>query len=135
MSVVHELVFERAPEAFHGGVIVTVALPAHGWSHTELIEELPEMRTAVLASLIGMMNDAPGRTFCRNCPDKRPLNEIFGDSLSQSVADNFSVEQVLMGGTIEPALICRDIGYIADPDLVRRLSLKTPVQEVCCNRQ
>ena len=52
-----------SPEAFKGGVVVTVPFTAHRGSHLEPVKQLPVFSSAVMASPAGMMdiNPAAGR--------------------------------------------------------------------------
>jgi hypothetical protein len=76
-TVIDELVLERTPETLHGGVVVAVALAAHRRFHAELRKKLLKMGTAILASPIRVMDKALKGTFCRDCPDERPLDEFW----------------------------------------------------------
>jgi hypothetical protein len=78
---------------------------------------------------------SPMRTFCCDCPDERHLNEVFGNCRPQGVSDNLAIEEVLVGGAVEPALFRGNVGQIADPDLVQRLCPELLFQEILCDRE
>jgi len=62
------------------------------------------MRTAILASTIRVMNQTVGRMLCRDCPEERPLDQVFGNPRSQGVADDLAIKEVLVSSAVEPAL-------------------------------
>src|SRR5665213_1009908 len=61
----HEFAFEAAPEAFHGGVVVTVAPAAHARNGARLCQPLPVISTGVLHALIGVMEQSATRSALR----------------------------------------------------------------------
>ncbi len=71
-----------------------------------------------------------GRASGLHCPEERLYEELRGHPRSQGVADNLAVEEILMGGTVEPAFIGGHVAQIAHPDLVGRRCLKLPIEQV-----
>lgn len=57
----------RAPETFHGRVVVAVALAAHRGAHPEAVQQTPERTGAVLAAALRMMQQSM----------RRPLRKLF----------------------------------------------------------
>jgi hypothetical protein len=67
-----------------------------------------------------MMDKTGLGLFSFHCHTKRFNDKVFGNSLpQQGIAHDLAVKEVLMGGTVEPSFIGRNIGEIADPDPVR----------------
>ena len=64
-AAIDEFVFKRAPERFHGGVIVAVAAAAHGGNEAVLVEDLAILRTGVLHATIGVMDQSGRRLTMR----------------------------------------------------------------------
>jgi hypothetical protein len=58
---VDQLQFKGAPEAFHGGVIITVAFAAHGGDQASLAERLAILAAGVLNAPIGVKQQVGGR--------------------------------------------------------------------------
>ena len=56
MRAMHRLAFEPAPEAFHHGVVITVAAPAHARNNARPCEHLPASIAGVLDAPVGMMH-------------------------------------------------------------------------------
>ena len=54
LPTIDQFPFEGAPEAFHGGIVVTVALAAHGWHQFGGLERVAEVATGILDAAIGM---------------------------------------------------------------------------------
>jgi len=133
--MIDQLVLQCSPEALHGGVVPAVAFPAHGGPYIEPFEELYVIPGTILASPIGMMDKASGGPFCCHCLIKGSHDEILGYSRSQGIADDFPVEEVLVGSTVEPPFIGRDVGDVAYPRPVWSVCLKLPIQNILCYRK
>ena len=54
VSAIDEVEFERAPEAFHGGVVIAVAFAAHGGHQAGCPQGLPVSAAGVLDAAIGV---------------------------------------------------------------------------------
>ena len=81
------------------------------------------------------MDESPRRPFDPDGLKERALNKVRGDPRSQGIADDLSVEEVLVGGAVEPAFFCRDIRDVAHPDLVWCRHLELLFHEVCRHGQ
>ena len=53
-TAIDQVEFKAAPEAFHGGIIVAVALAAHGGDETGLSQGVAIVSAGVLDAAIGM---------------------------------------------------------------------------------
>ena len=56
--LIDQFAFERAPERFHGGVVIAIALAAHAPQSLTAIQQRTIFLAAVLQSPIGMMQQA-----------------------------------------------------------------------------
>ena len=56
--VMHEFVFQRSPETFHGCIVVTVSSARHGCLHAKLADESLIVVTAILTAAITVMDQA-----------------------------------------------------------------------------
>ena len=74
---------QRLEEAFDGGIVVTVAFPAHRNLEPMLAQKLMVVMSAVLRPAIGVMDAAWWWSADRNSHVQRPYGEI----LLQAVAD------------------------------------------------
>src|SRR6185503_12153388 len=61
-TAIDQLQFECAPEAFHGGIVITVAAATHRGDQAGLTESLTIIATGVLNSAIGVEQQVGGRT-------------------------------------------------------------------------
>src|SRR5260370_29928592 len=59
LATMHQFAFEAAPEAFHGGVVIAVAAPAHAGHGSGLRQPLPVGSAGALAALVGAMEPTP----------------------------------------------------------------------------
>ena len=62
VEAVDQLQFEGAPEAFHGGIVITVAAATHGGEEAGLSECLTIIGTGVLDAAIRMAQEVGGRS-------------------------------------------------------------------------
>lgn len=60
MAAVDELLFEGAPEGFHGGIVITVGFAAHGSDGLSVLEGVAVVETGILDTAIRMKNQACG---------------------------------------------------------------------------
>jgi hypothetical protein len=67
--------------------------------------------------------------------EQRLVDEAFRHPGAHGIADYLSGVHVLVSGKIEPALICRDIRNVGQPDLARRRSLESLLKQVLRHRQ
>ena len=58
---INQFQFEGAPEAFHGGIVVTVALAAHRGHQFGGLERVAEVATGILDAAIRMEQQLGGR--------------------------------------------------------------------------
>ena len=61
-AAIDQLQFEGGPEAFHGGVVITVAAAAHGGDQAGLTEGLTVIAAGVLDTAIGVEEQVAWRT-------------------------------------------------------------------------
>ena len=61
LAAMDQLAFERAPEAFHQGVVMAVAATAHARNNARQRQSLPITFRGVLDAAIGMMHQARRR--------------------------------------------------------------------------
>lgn len=117
--MINEFILQYSPEALHGGIIITVSFPAHGSFHVEPFKKSCVVLRAVLAFPVRMMDETGLRLFSFHRHEKGCDDEVFGNSRSQGIAYNLSVEEILMGSTVKSAFGCRDIGNVTCPDTIR----------------
>ncbi len=117
--MIDEFILHGSPEALHRSIIITVAFPAHGSFHIKLLKESCVVLRTVLASPVRVMDKAGLRLFSFYRHQKGCDDEVFGDSRPQGIAYNLTVEEILMGSTVKPSFVGRDLGDIPHPDPVR----------------
>ena len=54
----HQFVFQAAPEAFHGRVVIAVPTARHGWLYAGLLHQFSIGMGAALAAMVGVVNQA-----------------------------------------------------------------------------
>ena len=58
---INQFQFEGAPEAFHGGIVLAVALATHRWQQFGGLERVAEVATGILDAAIRMEQQLGGR--------------------------------------------------------------------------
>jgi hypothetical protein len=118
MLFAEEFVFQSAPEGFHGGIIVAITLAAHARLDAGLAELRAVFAAGVLHASIGMKEEfARGLAMldghAQGGQDQGALKIIL-----HGPADDPAAVEIHDCGQVEPAFASRDVGDIADPDLV-----------------
>jgi hypothetical protein len=101
----------------------------------KLVKEVLIVLRTILTPPVGMMDKAGFRLLPCHCHMERLYDEVPGESGSQSIPYNLSVEKIPVGSAVEPSFIGGNIGNITDPDLVGGSNGKLLVEEVVCYRQ
>lgn len=114
----NQLVFQRAPETFHGGIVIAVPFSAHGGFHVKPRKELPIISSTVLTPSVGMMDQPLGRPLDCHSLAQGLAHKLRDNSRPQGITHDLAVEEVLVGGTVESSFIGRDVGNIAHPRFV-----------------
>src|SRR5580693_8692537 len=70
LATVDEFVFQGAPEGLHNGVVVAVALSAHGGDGVVIGEDRPVGRAGVLDAAVGVMEQSRLRPAPFECHNK-----------------------------------------------------------------
>ena len=93
---------QRLEEAFDGGIVVTVALPAHRWLESVVAQKLLIMMCAVLRPTIGVMNAAWWWSADRNRHVQRPECQILFYAVTDGPADHTPRKQIKNNSQIDP---------------------------------
>jgi hypothetical protein len=109
---------ERAPERFHGRIIVAISRPAHASLKASLGDGAKVAFVDILAASIGVMKQARRRP--------APLQGLMQGSQDQGdvkrrgacPADHPPTPQIHDRSQVYPAFLGSEIGDIGDPDLV-----------------
>jgi len=117
-----EFGLERAEEAFHHGVVVTVALASHAGDDPLIVQQLLERAAGVLHASVAVMDQSVGGI--RPPRLQRMLQCLFDQFASHVIgrgpADDAATEAVEHRRQIEPALTRLDVGDVRQPLLIRR---------------
>ena len=130
VAIEEEFVFESAPERFHGGVIVAIALAAHAGLEAGAAELGPVDGAGVLATAIGVMEEAwqgltMGEGHVEGAGDEAGFEVIL-----HGPADDFTAIEIHDAGQVKEAFAGRQVSDVRDPDLIdsrRRRALGKPV--------
>ena len=101
---------QRAPETFHGRVVVAVALAAHRGAYPEAVQQTPERTGAVLAAAVHMMQHAGRRPLGRHSAQQGLADQMLGHAPCHGVADDLPGVQILGTSELEPPLNPPDHG-------------------------
>ena len=122
VGAVHPLVLEGGPEGLHGGVIVTVALAAHGGHEPSLLERSTEVTGGILDATIGVKDEAFRGAAMGACHGQGILHKPCVDGGSHGPADDAPAAMIHDGSEVEPVVMGGlDVGDVGNPDLVGTL--------------
>jgi len=133
-AAIDQLQFERAPESFHDGVVITVSLAAHRSNGLSCLEGLTILATGVLDAAIGV-KDQSGWWLTMSAghvPGGHNQGRI--DVLTESPPDNPTAVEVQDGRQINVALSHRNISDVGHPDLILALRCVQAGQAIGSNR-
>jgi len=118
--LVEKFIFESAPERFDGGVIVAISFAAHAGLDTGRFELGLIFGAGVLATPIGMMQEALRRK--RLSMFESHLEGLESEAglqiLLHGPADDFAAVEIHDRCQVEPAFPGGNIGNVADPNLI-----------------
>ena len=117
---VNEFHFEGAPEGFHRGIVVTVAFAAHGCLGLAGGQGLAKFTAGILAAAIGVEDQFRGCLALRlgHLPSRQDQPGV--DVLVDRPADDSAAVAIHDAGQVKPAFPGRNVGDVAEPDLVSR---------------
>src|SRR5471030_118486 len=133
--MVHQLVFQAAPEALHGRVVVAVPPARHGWLHAELLHQFLIVVSAVLAAAVGVMNQSRCRAFVAHGLPQCRCRQLLRHAFVHCVAHQLTGVHVLDAGQVKPALAGGHIGDVGHPGFVRPRRSKGLIEQVVGHRQ
>ena len=110
--------FESAPERFHGGVIIAMALGTHAGKDVGSLQQSAIAGGGVLGSSIGMVEEALSGTAKRQGLLQGFCHQGTGQGVAGGPADNFSTVEIHDGSQVKPAFERENISNIADPNAV-----------------
>lgn len=119
LYVMNKLCLERRKEALCDGVIVAISFAAHAALNAAILEDASVLAAGVLASSIGVMNEAAVWPALREGHVERGGNERRRQRVVHGPAHHFARAKVDDGGEIEPAFERPHVGDIRDPDRIR----------------
>jgi hypothetical protein len=118
LAAIDELEFERAPERFHGGIVVAIGFAAHGSQRPVLLQALAELGAGILAASIRMEQELSGR----RAPEQGHLptgqDQRSVEVRTHRPADDFAAIKIHHAGQVEPAFASGDVSDIGDPRLI-----------------
>ncbi len=122
--------FERPEPAFHGRVVVTVALGAHGGNDFARFQPLDVIGAGILAAPVGMVNEARSGFAPGDGAVERLQAQLRPQMIVRCPAHDLHRCHVLDGRQIEPAFVRGHIGDVGEPDRIRPFGPEVLRQEI-----
>ena len=123
-----ELGLQRVKEAFHWGVVPTVAFSAHTRLHPVFPEQFLVLFTCVLAAAIRMMQEPISGIRSAISHRKRICNEIGLHSVIHGPSGDTFGTQIHHRGQIQPPFVCRYVRDIRRPHGVLRINAELSIK-------
>ena len=157
---VHELGFERAEEALHGGIIETISLSAHRGLDAMEPEQFAIVAAGVLHAAIRVVDQPLWWSPVPDChvqrilpacsrsaakvgpvmPDLRSFAPADRDiakgalqTLGHRPADDLHCGEILDSSEVEPAFVGRDIRDVGQPDRIGDGDIELALKEIGCD--
>src|SRR5512137_1193198 len=115
----HLLNLQGMEEAFHGSIVITVALLAHATEEAVLVQERLIVQRGILAAPIGVEDQPRYGTAPEDGHGQGGYHQRPGDPLAHRPAHHGSRVQIQHYRQVEPAFTGPEVGYIRYPLLVR----------------
>lgn len=107
--------FHGGEEGFCHGIVGAGPRSAHAPDDTMLGAKVPEPVTCILTSPIGMEDQRSTLISSPHCGKEGTDNQIIFEPLAYGTPHNGPGEHIRYDSTVEPALLCPDIGNIGYP--------------------
>ena len=120
IAAIDEFELEGAPEAFHGGIVIAVALATHGLEEIGLGQSRAEIAGGVLGPPVGVEEQLGSGLTVLQRHGESLENEGGVDPFAHGPADDLAAVEIQDTGEVEPTFPSLDIGDIGDPDLIGR---------------
>jgi len=117
-TAIDQLQFEGGPEAFHGGVVIAVAAPAHGGDQAGVREGLTIIAAGVLNAAIGVEEQLGWGTAMQQGHGQSIENQSGVNALAHGPTDDFAAVEVQDGREVKPAFPGLNIGDVGHPELI-----------------
>ena len=133
--VVHQLIFQRAPDTLHRGVVIAVALPTHGRGQAKLPQLILIVLGTILRSAIGVVDQPRAWTLRPRRSHQGVTHQGRRHAGLHRIPDHLTRIQSFDPRQIQPPVRRRDIGDVGHPRLIRARHGERLRQEVVRHRQ
>ena len=133
--MVDQFVFQAAPEAFHGRVVIAISPARHRRLHAELRHQFLIVMGAVLAAKVGVVNQTRRRAFVAHGLPQRRCRQRLRHALVHRVAHQLAGEHVLDAVQVKPPLAGGHISDVGHSGFVRTGRCKGLIEQVVGHRQ
>ena len=125
--------FETAEEVFSNSVVIRVALTGHALTDAEIRQTQAISASSILDAAVRVEDEARLGMASADGGIESGESEICVDAVREGIADDLFGTKVFDSSEIEPALIGRDVGDIADPSLVGSVKRKLAHEQIRSN--
>jgi hypothetical protein len=130
LSTVQELCLHSCPEGLHHAVVIRVADASHRERETGGLDPLAESPRGELAGVIAVHNSPGGWLAVLDRHRERTGDQRGGLAAVDRPADYAPRMGVQDSATVELALASRMLGYVREPQLVRRVTSELPGDQI-----
>src|SRR5580658_101323 len=126
--------FQCAEEAFHDGIVVAVAGPAHAGRNAALVQQLLVLVARVLHAPIAMMHQLTRRISLVQSSLESLARKVGSQMIGRRPAHDLARTQIDDGGQVQPALSRWDVGDVGGPGPIGRRLIELAVEPILEDR-
>ena len=118
MFQIDTFAFEATEEVFGDSVVIRVALAGHALTETEIRQTRAISTDGILDAAIRVEDKVVGRVSAADGGIQRSEGKVRVDAVREGIATDLPDTQIFDSSEIEPSLVGRDAGDIANPGFV-----------------
>ena len=127
---VNEFDFQRVEKTLHRSIVITVGFASHAAAQTVVLDQSLISLGTILAATIRVNDRAPGEVAAEQCHGQRITDQLLRHTPAHRPTHDGAGIQVHDHRQIQPALVGPDVTDIADPFLIRRLSVEVLLEQI-----
>lgn len=122
--------FETAEEVFSNSVVIRVTLAGHALTEAKIRQTQAVSIRGILDTPVRVEDEAGSRMASVDGGIESGKSEVRVNAVRESITEDLFGTKVFDGSEVEPALVGRDVGDIANPSLIGSIKRKVAHEEI-----